>query len=109
MARQESREPCLATGFVRRGPACYIEGIKDATMSEQSRATFAWMDLLWLAFLGGLAVLAPIREPHKQLILAAIGLFQIFERHLVAAVGRRGPVYSVVVKILLASWLVQHS
>ena len=78
-------------------------------MGEETRAKFAWMDLVWLAFLGGLAVLEPIREPHKQLILAAIGLFQIFERRLIAAIGPRGPSYSVIVKILLASWLVQHS
>ena len=43
------------------------------------RRNFAWMDLLWLAFLAGLAALAPRPEIHKQLILIAIGVFQIFE------------------------------
>lgn len=80
-------------------------------MSEQPRATFfAWMDLLWLAFLGGLAVLEPIREPHKQLILAAIGILQIFERWVLAQIGfSRGRIYMVLIKIGLATLLVAHT
>ena len=75
---------------------------------EQHR--FAWMDLLWLAFLGGLAVLEPIREPHKQLVLLGIGLFQIFETRILKPIkpSRRGP-YSVLIKILLATLLVAHT
>jgi two-component system sensor histidine kinase HydH len=72
--------------------------------------SFAWMDLLWLAFLGGLAVLEPIREPHKQLVLLGIGLFQIFETRTLKPIkpSRRGP-YSVLIKILLATLLVAHT
>ena len=72
--------------------------------------SFAWMDLLWLAFLGGLAVLEPIREPHKQLVLLGIGLFQIFETRILKPIepSRRGP-YSVLIKILLATLLVAHT
>ena len=44
-------------------------------MADQERHTFAWTDLLWLAFLGGLALMDPIDEIHKQEILLAIGLF----------------------------------
>ena len=74
------------------------------------RRNFAWMDLLWLAFLGGLAVLQPIREPHKQLVLLGIGLFQIFETRILKPIepSRRGP-YSVLIKILLATLLVAHT
>ena len=75
--------------------------------------SFAWMDLLWLAFLGGLAVLEPIREPHKQLVLLGIGLFQIFETRIFKSIkpARRGPysVLSVLIKILLATLLVAHT
>jgi two-component system, NtrC family, sensor histidine kinase HydH len=74
------------------------------------RRSFAWMDLLWLAFLAGLAVLPPRTDIiHKQLILLAIGVFQIFEHRFLEAVPDRGRCYSVILKILLASLLVEHT
>ena len=78
-------------------------------MADQQRQTFAWTDLLWLAFLGGLAFMDPIYEPHKQEYLLAIGLFQIFEHRLLAWVPSRGRYYSVIIKILLATALMQHT
>ena len=48
-------------------------------MKSYQREKLNWMDLLWLLFLGGLAVLPPIAEVHKQLILLAIGVLQLFE------------------------------
>ncbi len=79
-------------------------------MEEQERPTLAWMDLLWLVFLGGLAILPPFFEIHKQLVLLAIGAFQIFEHRLLGWVEpHRGRVYSVLIKILLASLLIDHS
>lgn len=78
-------------------------------MAEQERPTFAWMDLLWLAFLGGLALLQPLIEIHKQLTLLAIGAFQIFEHRFIGLVPARGRAYSVIMKILLASLLVGHT
>src|SRR5579864_5495556 len=79
-------------------------------MAEQERTTFAWTDFVWLVLLAGLALLAPIREYHKQLVLLGIGLFQIFEARLLAPIplSRRGP-YSVLIKILLATLLVAHT
>ena len=65
------------------GP-CYIKGSFKPIMAEQAPHTFAWTDLLWLSFLGGLAVCSPILEVHKQETLLAIGLFQIFEHRLLA-------------------------
>jgi len=73
------------------------------------RRNFAWMDLLWLAFLAGLAALEPRLEIHKQLTLIAIGLFQIFEYRILEWVPERGRSYSVIVKILLGSLLVDHT
>jgi two-component system, NtrC family, sensor histidine kinase HydH len=78
-------------------------------MPEPERHQFAWMDFVWLAFLGGLALLHPIVEIHKQLTLLAIGVFQLLEQRFLDWAGPRGPVYSVILKILLASLLIGHT
>jgi len=79
-------------------------------MAEQKRLTLAWMDLLLLAFLGGLAVLKPLVEIHKQLTLLAIGILQIIEHRMLVWVGpERGRYYAVLLKIGLASLLVAHT
>ncbi|MFB3923512.1 MAG: ATP-binding protein [Terriglobia bacterium] len=75
-------------------------------MAEQERPTFAWMDLLWLAFLLGLALLQPLFEIHKQLTLLALGLLQILEQRFISILKARGPTYSVILKIVLASSVV---
>jgi len=79
-------------------------------MGSREHAAFRWMDLVWLALLGFLAVLNPRLEIHKQLTLLAIGLFQIFDRKLLAPLpaGRRNS-YIVLIKILLATILVGHT
>jgi two-component system, NtrC family, sensor histidine kinase HydH len=78
-------------------------------MPDPERPKFAWMDLLLLIFLGCLAVLYPLTETHAQLVLLAIGLFQVLERRFLLIAGRRGNVYSVILKILLASLLMAHT
>jgi signal transduction histidine kinase len=79
-------------------------------MAEHERANFGWMDLLLLAFLGGLALQKPFLEIHKQLTLLAIGLFQIFERRTLVSTGpARGRFYAVLIKIGLAYLLVEHT
>jgi signal transduction histidine kinase len=75
-------------------------------MAEPERHKLAWMDLVWLAFLAGLAVLQPVSEIHKQLTLLAIGVFQIFEHRFIRLVPARGRAYSVILKIVLASVVV---
>lgn len=77
--------------------------------AEQKRPALNWMDLLWLIFLAGLAVLPPIREYHKQLTLLAIGVVQVSEGWLVARFPRRGASYSVALKIALATLLIDHT
>jgi len=67
------------------------------------------MDLLGLAFLAGLAVLPPVREVHKQLILLAIGILQVTEGQFIRYLPRRGRSYVVLVKILLAMLLLSHT
>ena len=68
-----------------------------------------WIDLIWLVFLGGLALLPPVDEIHKQLILLAIFVVQLFEGWLIARLPKRGPAYSVLIKILLATLLLDHT
>jgi signal transduction histidine kinase len=70
----------------------------------------AWLDLLWMIFLGALAVLPPLFEVHKELALLAIGAFQIFEHRLLRSVKpARARVYAVLIKVLLATFLVGHT
>lgn len=68
-----------------------------------------WIDLIWLVFLGGLALLPPVDEIHKQLILLAIFVVQLLEGWLVTRLPKRGPAYSVLLKILLATLLLDHT
>jgi len=75
-------------------------------MAEPEHRKLAWMDLLWLAFLIGLALLKPLFEIHKQLTLLALGVFQIFEHRFISLVPVRGRAYSVILKIALASVVV---
>ncbi len=44
-------------------------------MLDRERSAISWIDFLWLVFLGGLALLPPLSEIHKQLILLAIVVF----------------------------------
>jgi signal transduction histidine kinase len=69
----------------------------------------SWVDLLWLLFILGLALLPPIGEIHKQVTLAAIFIFQFLEPKLVARMPDRGPAYSVLIKIVLATLLIDHT
>jgi len=78
-------------------------------MNEVKRPTFNWMDVLWLLFLAGLALLPPVREIHKQLILLAFGVIQLGEGWLVARLPRRGASYVVLLKIALATALIDHT
>jgi len=78
-------------------------------MSEQKRPAINWMDVLWLVLLALLAVLPPVREWHKQLILFGFGVLQLTEGRLIARLPRRGPAYVVLLKIALATLLLDHT
>ncbi len=78
-------------------------------MLDRERSPISWIDVLWLVFLGGLALLPPLFEIHKQLTLLAIGIFQLFEGWLIKRVPRRGAAYSVAIKIVLATLLLDHT
>ena len=78
-------------------------------MSEQRRPAINWMDVLWLLFLAILALLPPRAEIHKQLTLLAIGFVQLSEGWLLARAPRRGAAYIVLLKIGLATLLIDHT
>lgn len=78
-------------------------------MLDRKRSAVDWIDVVWLLFLAGLAVLPPVNEIHKQLILAGIGAFQFLEGSLVARLPGRGRAYSVLIKIALATLLLGHT
>jgi two-component system, NtrC family, sensor histidine kinase HydH len=69
----------------------------------------SWVDLIWLIFLGALALLPPVDEYHKQLILLAIFAVQLSEGWLISRLPKRGPAYTVIIKILLATLLLDHT
>lgn len=76
-------------------------------MNERTKIN--WMDVLWLVLLAVLAVLPPVEEWHKQLALVAIGVIQLSEGWLVHRLPRRGPIYIVLLKIALATFLIDHT
>jgi two-component system sensor histidine kinase HydH len=83
--------------------------MSQAIRTEQSRPAINWMDVLWLLFLAGLALLPPRAEIHKQLTLLAIGVVQFSEGWLMARAPRRGAAYIVLLKIALATLLIDHT
>ncbi|HXX21307.1 MAG TPA: ATP-binding protein [Candidatus Acidoferrum sp.] len=78
-------------------------------MFDRKRSPIDWIDVVWLIFILVLALLPPINEIHKQLILLAIGGFQFLEGRLIAWQPSRGRVYSVIIKIGLATLLLGHT
>jgi nitrogen-specific signal transduction histidine kinase len=54
-------------------------------------------------------LLPPVIEYHKQGILLAFGVIQLGEGWLIARMSRRGPFYLVLLKIVLATLLVDHT
>lgn len=75
----------------------------------KERATPRWLDVLWLIFLGGLALIPPVAEPHKQIILLIIGITQVLENRFVQLAGKGAPAYVVMIKIALATILINHT
>jgi two-component system, NtrC family, sensor histidine kinase HydH len=78
-------------------------------MIRTRRPTINWMDVLWLIILAGLALLPPIREWHKQVLLLAFGCVQLMESWIVEEVPKRGPAYVVLLKIVLATLVLAHT
>jgi two-component system sensor histidine kinase HydH len=97
-------------GFLRLDGSCVgpAPAILDPESRRFSRLDAAWLTI-WLLFLAGLAVLPPQFEWHKQLILLAIGIVQLAETKLISRFHRRGVFYVILLKILLATLLIDHT
>src|SRR3984885_9978396 len=78
-------------------------------MNEPKRPAMNWMDVLLLLFLAGLAALPPVVEIHKQVVLLAFGIVQLSEGWFLSKLPERGAVYIVLLKIALATLLIDHT
>ena len=99
-----------AEGFLRLDGSCVESAppIFDPESRRFTRLDALWLTI-WLVFLGGLAALPPELEWHKQLILLAIGIVQLLETRLISRYQRRGVFYVILLKILLATLLIDHT
>ncbi|MGH9643147.1 MAG: ATP-binding protein [Terriglobales bacterium] len=82
--------------------------IFDPESRRFTRLDAIWLTI-WLVFLGVLAALPPELEWHKQLILLAIGVVQVLEPRIIDRFDRRGTTYVILLKILLATLLIDHT
>jgi nitrogen-specific signal transduction histidine kinase len=82
--------------------------ILDPDSRRLNRLDAVWL-VIWLLFLAGLAALPPQLEWHKQLILIAIGIVQLLETKLISRLPKRGVAYVILLKILLATLLIDHT
>src|ERR1051326_7523649 len=75
----------------------------------RERATPRCIDVPWLIFLGRLALIPPVGEWHMQLILLIIGFLPLLENRFVQGAGRPGTSLAVLIKIVLATVLINHT
>ena len=78
-------------------------------MLDRKKWPISWFDVLILLLLASLAALPAEDQLHKQLILLVIAVFQILEGPLIARMPGRGRAYSVLLKIALATLLLDHT
>jgi two-component system, NtrC family, sensor histidine kinase HydH len=97
-------------GFLRLDGSCVTPAptILDPDSRRFNRLDAAWLTI-WLLFLAVLALLPPEFEWHKQLIILAIGVVQVVETRLISHFPKRGVAYVILLKILLATLLIDHT
>lgn len=81
----------------------------EASIPDIRPRRFEWLDVVWIVFIVGLAVLPPRWEWHKQIILLAFAVVQLLEGSIVRRFPKPGPFYVVLAKIALATLLVGHT
>jgi two-component system sensor histidine kinase HydH len=96
--------------FLRLDGSCVAPAptILDPESRRFNRVDAAWL-AIWLVFLAGLALLPPEFEWHKQLIILAIGIVQLVETKLISHFPKRGVFYVILLKVLLATLLIDHT
>ena len=107
---EEAAVQLTREGFLRLDGCCVAPAppILDAESRRFNRVDAVWL-AIWLIFLAILAVLPPLFEWHKQLILLAIGIVQLLETRLISRFPKRGVFYIVLLKISLATLLIDHT
>jgi len=75
-------------------------------LSRGDHRRINWLDVVWLLFLGGLAVLPPLRNIRKELTLLAIGIVQVVEGRLVERFPRWGRSHAVLLKLVFSTLLI---
>ncbi len=97
-------------GFLRLDGSCVAPAppILDPASRRFNRLDAAWLTI-WLLFLAILAVIPPLFEWHKQLIILAIGIVQLLETRLISNFPKRGVFYVILLKIVLATLLIDHT
>lgn len=84
-----------------------LGGIRgDGAVTKGDHRRINWLDVVWLLFLGGLAVLPPLWNIHKELTLLAIGVVQVVEGRLVKRLPGRGRSYAVLLKLAFSTLLI---
>jgi signal transduction histidine kinase len=78
-------------------------------MEQSKHFKMSWLDVFWLIFLAGLAVLPPMHEVHKQLTLLAFAVVQLVEGEMIERWPNLGRSLAVLFKILLATLLINHT
>jgi signal transduction histidine kinase len=108
--QEEAAVQLTREGFVRLDGSCVAPAppILDAESRRFNRQDAAWL-AIWLVFLAGLAALPPRLEWHKQVILLAIGIVQLLETKIISRFPKRGVSYVILLKILLATVLIDHT
>src|SRR5260370_23965483 len=108
--QEEAAGQLTREGFVRLDGSCAAPAppILDAQSRRFNRQDAAWL-AIWLVFLAGLAALPPRLEWHKQVILLAIGIVQLLETKIISRFPKRGVSYVILLKILLATVLIDHT
>ncbi len=109
-APEEAAIQLTPGGLLRLDGSCVAPAppILDPESRRLNRLDAVWL-VIWLLFLAGLAALPPLLEWHKQLILLAIGIVQLLETRMIAHFPKRGVFYVVLLKILLATVLIDHT
>ncbi len=107
---EETAVQLTPEGFLRLDGSCVAPAppIFDPESRRLSRLDAVWVTI-WLLFLAILAALPPQLEWHKQLILLAIGIVQLLETKIISQFPKRGVSYVILLKILLATLLIDHT
>src|SRR5260370_1184201 len=109
-AQEEAAIQLTPGGLLRLDGSCVASAppILDPESRRFNRLDAVWL-VIWLLFLAGLAALPPLLEWHKQVILLAIGIVQLLETKLISHFPKRGVFYVILLKILLATLLLDHT